>query len=74
MPGFGPTNSFSTPAGYPGLFPRLPGLPFGGLPPRPPPQEEEEVKDDPKVTLEQKELWEQFHALGTEMVVTKTGR
>jgi len=74
MPGFGPTNSFSTPAGYPGLFPRLPGFPFGGMPPRPPPQEEEEVKDDPKVTLEQKELWSQFHELGTEMVITKSGR
>ena len=74
VPGLGPTNSFSTPSGYPGLFPRLPGLPFGGLPPRPPPPEEENVQDDPKVTLEQKELWEQFHKNGTEMVITKTGR
>ena len=32
------------------------------------------VKDDPKVTLEQKELWAQFASLGTEMVITKTGR
>uniref|UniRef100_A0A0K2SXJ8 Optomotorblind proteinlike [Megachile rotundata] n=1 Tax=Lepeophtheirus salmonis TaxID=72036 RepID=A0A0K2SXJ8_LEPSM len=30
--------------------------------------------DDPKVILEQKELWEQFHRYGTEMVITKTGR
>ncbi|XP_013785409.1 T-box transcription factor TBX3-like, partial [Limulus polyphemus] len=35
--------------------------------------EEDSVQDDPKVTLESKELWEQFHAAGTEMVVTKTG-
>ena len=31
-------------------------------------------QDDPKVTLEHKELWEQFHKYGTEMVITKTGR
>ena len=74
FPGLGPTNSFSTQPGYPGLFPRLPGLPFGGFPPRPPPPEEDNVQDDPKVTLEQKELWEQFHNHGTEMVITKTGR
>ncbi|XP_076345980.1 T-box transcription factor TBX3-like [Tachypleus tridentatus] len=36
--------------------------------------EGDSVQDDPKVTLESKELWEQFHAAGTEMVVTKTGR
>ncbi|NWV71940.1 TBX2B factor, partial [Malurus elegans] len=35
---------------------------------------EEEVEDDPKVTLEAKELWDQFHKLGTEMVITKSGR
>ena len=75
MPGFplGPTNSFATPAGFSGMFPRLPGLPFGGMPPRMP-AEEENVHDDPKVTLEQKELWDQFHKLGTEMVITKSGR
>ncbi|KAG7215001.1 hypothetical protein INR49_022898 [Caranx melampygus] len=28
---------------------------------------EEEVDDDPKVTLEAKDLWDQFHKLGTEM-------
>ncbi|XP_013774378.1 T-box transcription factor TBX3-like isoform X2 [Limulus polyphemus] len=32
------------------------------------------VQDDPKVTLESKELWEQFHSLDTEMVITKLGR
>ena len=30
--------------------------------------------DDPKVELEGKDLWERFHALGTEMVITKSGR
>jgi len=75
FPGLGPTNSFATPYGYPGLFPRLP---FGAFPPRPPPpsaaNEDDNVQDDPKVTLEHKELWEQFHKYGTEMVITKTGR
>ncbi|XP_067684994.1 T-box transcription factor TBX2b-like isoform X1 [Haliotis asinina] len=33
-----------------------------------------EVNDDPKVELESKELWESFHKLGTEMVITKSGR
>ncbi|XP_050544922.1 optomotor-blind protein-like isoform X4 [Daktulosphaira vitifoliae] len=32
------------------------------------------VVDDPKVTLEGKDLWEKFHKLGTEMVITKSGR
>ncbi|XP_061775311.1 T-box transcription factor TBX2-like [Nerophis ophidion] len=36
--------------------------------------EEEQVEDDPKVTLEAKDLWDQFHQLGTEMVITKSGR
>lgn len=36
--------------------------------------EDDGVIDDPKVTLEGKELWEKFHKLGTEMVITKSGR
>lgn len=35
---------------------------------------DEHVRDDPKVELEGRELWEQFHLLGTEMVITKSGR
>ncbi|XP_046891368.1 T-box transcription factor TBX2b [Hypomesus transpacificus] len=35
---------------------------------------DEEVDDDPKVTLEAKDLWDQFHKIGTEMVITKSGR
>ena len=30
--------------------------------------------DDPKVELENRELWQKFHDIGTEMVITKTGR
>ena len=56
------------------MFPRLPGLPFPGFPQRIPQPEEDNVQDDPKVTLEHKELWEQFHKHGTEMVITKSGR
>lgn len=36
--------------------------------------EDDGVVDDPKVTLEGKDLWERFHKLGTEMVITKSGR
>jgi hypothetical protein len=32
------------------------------------------VVDDPKVELDAKELWERFYELGTEMVITKSGR
>lgn len=39
-----------------------------------PPLDDDGVQDDPKVTLEAKELWQQFHLLGTEMVITKSGR
>jgi hypothetical protein len=35
---------------------------------------ESEIHDDPKVELEGKELWDQFHNIGTEMVITKSGR
>ena len=37
-------------------------------------EDEENVKDDPKVSLEGKDLWEQFAKYGTEMVITKSGR
>jgi hypothetical protein len=66
-------------ASYPALFPKFHGHPgaFGGyrLPPPPmPPPEEDDVKDDPKVTLEHKDMWEVFNKHGTEMVITKSGR
>ncbi|KAL3224023.1 hypothetical protein MRX96_026963 [Rhipicephalus microplus] len=41
---------------------------------RPVEPEDDGVRDDPKVTLEGMELWQKFHACGTEMVVTKSGR
>ncbi|XP_028278004.1 T-box transcription factor TBX3-like [Parambassis ranga] len=37
-------------------------------------QPEDWVDDDPKVTLESKNLWNEFHKMGTEMVITKSGR
>ena len=40
----------------------------------PPTMEDDGVTDDPKVTLESKDLWSQFHMYGTEMVITKSGR
>ncbi|XP_022241780.1 optomotor-blind protein-like [Limulus polyphemus] len=69
----------------PSLFPKLPTLPHftaedilahgGHLRPMQPLESEEDgIQDDPKVFLESKELWEKFHLLGTEMVITKSGR
>lgn len=53
----------------------FPGIP---RPLRPPvlPDEAElaDIKDDPKVELESRDLWDRFHSLGTEMVITKSGR
>ncbi|XP_076024947.1 T-box transcription factor TBX2b-like [Genypterus blacodes] len=37
-------------------------------------QPEDGLEDDPKVTLEAKDLWDEFHKMGTEMVITKSGR
>lgn len=42
--------------------------------PRSLPPDDDGVVDDPKVTLEGRDLWEKFHKLGTEMVITKSGR
>ncbi|KAM6156281.1 T-box transcription factor TBX3 isoform 2-T2 [Rhynchocyon petersi] len=56
------------------------GIPFSSLGPQThlrslkTMEPEEEVEDDPKVHLEAKELWDQFHKRGTEMVITKSGR
>ncbi|XP_077361397.1 T-box transcription factor TBX2b-like isoform X2 [Festucalex cinctus] len=35
---------------------------------------EDGLCDDPKVTLESQDLWNEFHKMGTEMVITKSGR
>jgi len=37
-------------------------------------QPEEWLDEDPKVTLESNNLWTEFHKMGTEMVITKSGR
>ncbi|PAV74808.1 hypothetical protein WR25_11824 isoform C [Diploscapter pachys] len=60
-------------AGMP-LFPRLPtGVDLADL--RPPPRPEDDgVVDDPKVELDDRELWTRFNECGTEMVITKSGR
>lgn len=76
--------------GGPGLRPMRPPIPPGMLPSPhslaghplaghhghlvAPAAEDDGVVDDPKVTLEGKDLWEKFHKLGTEMVITKSGR
>jgi hypothetical protein len=52
-----------------------PCAPMGPFVRSPFPQlEDDGVVDDPKVNLEGKELWQQFHSFGTEMVITKSGR
>lgn len=61
------TNSFLPLFGYP-------EYPSRGLYGAPEPEEDDGVVDDPEVKLESKELWERFHSLGTEMVITKSGR
>ena len=40
----------------------------------PPEPQDVDVKDDPKADLEGLDLWKQFHGIGTEMVITKSGR
>ena len=50
---------------------------MGFLPPpgsAPPMEDDDGVTDDPKVTMEGKDLWQSFHVHGTEMVITKSGR
>ncbi|KAF4074631.1 hypothetical protein AMELA_G00241580 [Ameiurus melas] len=37
-------------------------------------EEEEDEEEEPVVRLEGLELWRQFHRIGTEMVITKSGR
>ncbi|XP_040566165.1 uncharacterized protein [Lepeophtheirus salmonis] len=51
------------------ILPPLPGtVPSSAL------DEDDGIVDDPKVNLEAKDLWGQFHSHGTEMVITKSGR
>lgn len=78
FPGLPPPSLASS---YPTLFPKFHGHPAamgaGFRLPHPPPvplPEDDDVKDDPKVTLEHKDMWEEFNKHGTEMVITKSGR
>ncbi|CAF2112758.1 unnamed protein product [Rotaria magnacalcarata] len=69
---------FSTPLSTPRDLLVPPPPPTTTIPP--PPSEsmhriqDDGVHDDPKVELESKDLWDQFHQHGTEMVITKSGR
>lgn len=56
---------------------------FGGYPPLPThadhkrmlgPSQTESLDKNIKITLENRDLWQKFHSLGTEMIITKTGR
>ncbi|XP_013792321.1 T-box transcription factor TBX3-like, partial [Limulus polyphemus] len=76
--GYG-VNPFLSPQSFFSLHTPAPLPKFPLYPPhlQPSPQhlepDDDGVQDDPKVTLESKDLWEKFHTFGTEMVVTKTG-
>ncbi len=72
-------------ASYPGLFkfgatgshPAAMSSAANFRPPHPPipmPEDDPDVKDDPKVNLEHKDMWGLFAKHGTEMVITKSGR
>jgi len=74
------------PLGGPGGYPLVPKMTHYHNTPQPPgsgeeyrpvrslPPDDDGVVDDPKVNLEGRDLWEKFHKLGTEMVITKSGR
>jgi hypothetical protein len=36
--------------------------------------EEDGIQDEPRVELEDRELWQKFHPLVNEMIITKSGR
>lgn len=55
------SHSLSMSAGGPGAMPAFE-------------PEDDGIEDKPTVCLESKDLWERFHGLGTEMVITKSGR
>lgn len=54
-----------------GLLPSYAGH-FVAPPPPPPPQPT--LPGDVEAKLENNELWQQFHSIGTEMIITKSGR
>ncbi|KAM4697682.1 T-box transcription factor TBX6 [Rhinophrynus dorsalis] len=61
--------------GAPPLTPlSLPPGPALGFGQPQPPCEAPRLPGNVKMTLENKELWKQFHTIGTEMIITKSGR
>lgn len=60
----GQSQQFS---GYPHLGPGDPKRMLSG-------GQADTVDKNIKVTLENRDLWGKFHSLGTEMIITKTGR
>lgn len=62
-------------AGGPGAAPNLfYSMLQAGFPPVTSPPEDDGVQDDPKVELDDRDLWQKFSQCGTEMVITKSGR
>ncbi|KAH8235084.1 hypothetical protein KR032_008385 [Drosophila birchii] len=55
-----------------GLLPNFAGHFVAPPPPPPPPQPS--LPGDVEAKLENNELWQQFHSIGTEMIITKSGR
>lgn len=75
--GYNQYKGYVMPSSQPGPSPY--SLPFPTyLPPPPSSTMNCDVKskgnEDIKVTLENKDLWDKFHGLGTEMVITRSGR
>lgn len=57
------------------MYDRLPyGAAMSDCPPNKLTEPDNNEPDDAQVELDNKDLWEEFHRLGTEMVITKTGR
>ncbi|GFR86075.1 T-box transcription factor TBX2 [Elysia marginata] len=77
--GKGNSRRASSPAGSPTLETLLPPFPTQGiglchLPMQGLEPHDDGIKDEPKVELEGKELWNKFYELESEMVITKSGR
>uniref|UniRef100_A0A0N5AQI6 T-box domain-containing protein n=1 Tax=Syphacia muris TaxID=451379 RepID=A0A0N5AQI6_9BILA len=67
-------SPFSSLPGPTGFYPRLP-VELSELPqPLPPVVQDDGVRDTPKAELDDKALWDEFSKIGTEMVITKSGR
>lgn len=71
-------SMFFPKSGGPSLTSMYDRLPYGAAMPDCPPNKltepDNNEPDDAQVDLDNKDLWDEFHRLGTEMVITKTGR